>query len=94
LTLALAAAAATLALAAPWTGALAQQKFITIGTGGVTGVYYAAGGAICRLMNKDRARTASAARSNRPAARCSTSTPSRPASWTSASRSPIGSTTP
>jgi TRAP transporter TAXI family solute receptor len=35
-------------------GALAQQRFITIGTGGVTGVYYAVGGAICRLMNKDR----------------------------------------
>lgn len=34
--------------------ALAQQKFITIGTGGVTGVYYAVGGAICRLVNKDR----------------------------------------
>jgi uncharacterized protein len=32
----------------------AQQKFITIGTGGVTGVYYAVGGAICRLVNKDR----------------------------------------
>src|SRR5690348_11197625 len=37
--------------------AAAQQKFITIGTGGVTGVYYAVGGAICRLMNKDRAKT-------------------------------------
>ncbi len=32
----------------------AQQKFATIGTGGVTGVYYAVGGAVCRLMNKDR----------------------------------------
>ena len=35
--------------------AAAQQKFVSIGTGGVTGVYYAAGGAICRLVNKDRA---------------------------------------
>ena len=34
----------------------AQQKYITIGTGGVTGVYYPAGGAICRLVNKDRAK--------------------------------------
>jgi uncharacterized protein len=36
------------------TGAFAQETFITIGTGGVTGVYYPAGGAICRLVNKDR----------------------------------------
>ena len=37
-------------------GASAQeQTFISIGTGGVTGVYYPAGGAICRLVNRDRA---------------------------------------
>jgi uncharacterized protein len=37
-------------------GAMAQeQTFIAIGTGGVTGVYYPAGGAICRLVNRDRA---------------------------------------
>ncbi len=34
--------------------AQAQQNFITIGTGGVTGVYYPTGGAICRLVNKGR----------------------------------------
>ncbi len=35
-------------------GASAQQQFISIGTGGVTGVYYPTGGAICRLVNKGR----------------------------------------
>ena len=29
-------------------------QYVTIGTGGVTGVYYPTGGAICRLVNKDR----------------------------------------
>ena len=51
------AAAAVIAFACVAAPALAQQKFVTIGTGGVTGVYYAVGGAICRLMNKNRAET-------------------------------------
>lgn len=32
----------------------AETQFVTIGTGGVTGVYYPTGGAICRLVNKTR----------------------------------------
>ena len=35
-------------------GSASAQSFITIGTGGVTGVYYPTGGAICRLVNKSR----------------------------------------
>jgi uncharacterized protein len=51
----IASVAVAAALLAP-SVATAQQKFVTIGTGGVTGVYYAVGGAICRLVNKDRAK--------------------------------------
>ncbi|WP_019614525.1 TAXI family TRAP transporter solute-binding subunit [Psychromonas ossibalaenae] len=46
----LAAAAFTAVTLAPLTQA---QEFLTIGTGGVTGVYYPAGGGMCRLINKD-----------------------------------------
>ena len=35
-------------------GTASAESFITIGTGGVTGVYYPTGGAICRLVNKGR----------------------------------------
>jgi hypothetical protein len=46
-------AAAALLLAEP---SHAEDTAITIGTGGITGVYYPAGGAICRLVNKERDR--------------------------------------
>jgi len=42
--------------AAPTT-AKAETQFVTIGTGGVTGVYYPTGGAICRLVNKTKKET-------------------------------------
>ncbi len=41
-------AASTSSFAAP------ERVFVTVGTGGVTGVYYPTGGAICRLVNKER----------------------------------------
>ncbi|MCB1785717.1 MAG: TAXI family TRAP transporter solute-binding subunit [Gammaproteobacteria bacterium] len=47
-----AALVATLGLGS--TSAAIANSFITIGTGGVTGVYYPTGGAICRLVNKGR----------------------------------------
>ncbi len=47
--------AATLGLMAAGAAQAQEQTFISIGTGGVTGVYYPAGGAICRLVNRDRA---------------------------------------
>ncbi|UKV13535.1 TAXI family TRAP transporter solute-binding subunit [Thalassospiraceae bacterium SW-3-3] len=54
--IAVAGAIATLAGASLFAGQASAQenRFITIGTGGVTGVYYPTGGAICRLVNKDR----------------------------------------
>jgi TRAP transporter solute receptor, TAXI family len=51
--LGLAAAAASAMIA----GSAMAEEFITIGTGGVTGVYYPTGGAICRLVNKNRKET-------------------------------------
>lgn len=44
------ATAAILAVAA--SAASAQEKFITIGTGGQTGVYYVVGQSVCRLVNR------------------------------------------
>ncbi len=49
--------ASALALAGVSAPATAQTKFVSIGTGGITGVYYPTGGAICRLMNKMRKET-------------------------------------
>ncbi len=33
---------------------MATTKYVSIGTGAITGVYYPAGGAICRLLNRGR----------------------------------------
>lgn len=47
-------AAAGVTAAALLAPAAFAEEFVTIGTGGVTGVYYPTGGAICRLVNKGR----------------------------------------
>lgn len=47
-------AAAGLVFAAGTATTANAQDFISIGTGGVTGVYYPVGGAICRLVNANR----------------------------------------
>ncbi len=47
-------AGVTLAASLVAAPSFAEGSFITIGTGGVTGVYYPTGGAICRLVNKGR----------------------------------------
>ena len=41
-------------LIVPGSGPAKAEEFVTIGTGGVTGVYYPVGGAICRKVNKGR----------------------------------------
>ncbi len=38
----------------PSPAAQAAERLVTLGTAGVTGVYYPAGGAICRLVNRSR----------------------------------------
>ncbi len=45
---------ATIALVGAMSLPLMATDFVTIGTGGVTGVYYPTGGSICRLVNKGK----------------------------------------
>lgn len=54
LTLCIALSTLIMGEAATISEARAADKIITVGTAGVTGVYYPAGGAICRLMNRAR----------------------------------------
>jgi TRAP transporter TAXI family solute receptor len=44
----------SVALAAALSIPAMAMEFVTIGTGGVTGVYYPTGGSICRLVNKGK----------------------------------------
>ena len=46
------AAALLLSFASATTVAHAEEKFVTIGTGGQTGVYYVVGQSICKLVNR------------------------------------------
>ena len=55
----------------------AQERFVTIGTGGQTGVYYVAGQSICRFLNRGAAVTRSSATPRPVAAVLPTSTASR-----------------
>ena len=48
---------ASIALAGALSLPAFAAQFITIGTGGVTGVYYPTGGAICRMVNKQKKKT-------------------------------------
>jgi hypothetical protein len=45
-------AAITLGLSLTTTAFAAEEKFVTIGTGGQTGVYYVVGQSICKLVNR------------------------------------------
>lgn len=47
-------AAAMLGALSAGTATAQEQSFVSVGTGGVTGVYYPVGGAMCRLMNQTR----------------------------------------
>ncbi len=48
-------AAVTAAIALVGSTSVAQERFITIGTGGQTGVYFVVGQSICRLVNRGTA---------------------------------------
>ena len=51
--LATALLSSSVAIAAAFSGSIsAAETYVTIGTGGQTGVYYVVGGSICRLVNK------------------------------------------
>ncbi|AUI86189.1 hypothetical protein BS333_07195 [Vibrio azureus] len=41
-------------LALPWSQSLQAKEFVTMGTGGVTGIYYPAGASVCKLINTHR----------------------------------------
>ncbi len=52
--LGLGVATALLGALSAGTATAQEQRFVSVGTGGVTGVYYPVGGALCRLVNQTR----------------------------------------
>ena len=95
------AALASAAAFAPIASGAQETRFLTIGTGGPTGVYFVVGNSVCRMVHKEAAEGRSEGRQHglrcsalQLLARPTTSDRSAPASWISASPNRTGSSMP
>ena len=78
----------------PMVSSAQGDEFISIGTGGITGVYYRPAGRFVAWLTRDEKSTGFAARRNPRAVRSITSTLFARANWISALHNPTGSFMP